>query len=194
MSRDGFNYVRVKNGEFILPRGPAGAWDSGSIAVGYGIGIPLRVGEKVRVYYGGNTSHHGTDPWRASAAVGLAELRPDGWAYLEPSLDAPVSYVTTIPLAVNSAQARKLFINAEVQPPGGEIRVEVLNAATNKPFQGYAKQDCRPVSGNSTSSQVSWKQTDLLPKTAKEIRLRFYLTGSETRLYSFWFERSKSDT
>ena len=29
VSRDGFNFTRVKNGERILPVGPAGAWDSG---------------------------------------------------------------------------------------------------------------------------------------------------------------------
>jgi hypothetical protein len=190
MSRDGFNYVRVKNGEFIIPRGPAGAWDSGSIAVGYGIGIPLRVGEKIRVYYGGNTTHHGTDPWRASAAVGMAELRPDGWAYLRPSLESPVSYVTTIPISVNIPQERKLLINSEVAQ-GGEIRVEVLNAITNTPLQGYAKQDCRPLSEDSIASQVSWRQRSILPKTGNKVRLRFYLTGPKTRLYSFWFEHIK---
>jgi hypothetical protein len=189
VSRDGFNYVRVKNGEFILPRGPAGAWDSGSIAVGYGIGIPLHIGEKIRVYYGGNTSHHGTDPWRASAAIGMAELRPDGWAYVEPSPEASVSYIATIPMASNATRARRLFVNTEVQPAGGKIRVEVLDAATNKPFQGYSKQDCRLLFASALTSRVGWNQTDLLPKTANRIRLRFYLTGPRTRLYSFWFEQ-----
>ena len=188
VSRDGFNYVRVKNGEFILPRGLAGAWDSGSIAVGYGVGIPLRVKENVRVYYGGNTSHHGTDPLRASAAVGFAELRPDGWTYLAPSPEATVSYITTIPLDMNSTQTRKLFLNGEAKPGGGEIRVEILDAITKKPFQGYTKMECQPVSKNSITSQVSWKQTDLLPKTTNAIRLRFHLSGLDTRLYSFWFE------
>jgi len=190
MSRDGFNYARVKNGEFILPRGPAGAWDSGSIAVGYGIGLPIRVGEKIRAYYGGNTSHHGTDPWRASAAVGMAEIRPDGWAYLRPSLEAAVSYLTTIPISVDMAQERKLYVNGEVAP-GGEIRVEVLDATTNLPLQGYARQDCRPISGDSIASHVSWGKRSILPRTGNQVRLRFYLTGPRTRLYSFWFEPLK---
>src|SRR5215471_13776687 len=73
VSRDGFNYTRVQNGEFILPRRPAGAWDSGIIAVGYGINIPIRLGDRFRVYYGGSTWHHGTDPWRAPPAIGMAE-------------------------------------------------------------------------------------------------------------------------
>jgi len=50
MSRDGMNYTRIKNGEYNLPRGPAGSWDSGFIAVGYGINVPLRIGDTVRVY------------------------------------------------------------------------------------------------------------------------------------------------
>jgi hypothetical protein len=191
MSRDGFNYMRIKNGHFIIPRGPAGAWDSGSIAVGYGIGIPLRIGDKIRVYYGGNTTHHGTDPWRASAAVGMAELRPDGWAYLSPSLDAAVSYVTTIPISIDKDQERRLFINGEVAE-GGEVRVEVLDATTYTPLPGYAKQDCRPVSKDSIVSQVSWRQRSILPKTADTIRLRFYLSGPRSRLYSFWFDDVRS--
>lgn len=189
VSRDGFNYVRVRNGDFIIPRGSAGAWDSGSIAVGYGIGIPLRIGGKNRVYYGGNTSHHGTDPWRASAAVGMAEIRPDGWAYLKPSLEAEVSYITTIPISIDTVSARKLLINSEVRQ-GGEIRVEVLDADTKAPLPGYTEQDCRPVAIDSVASQVSWKQKSTLPNSGKEVRLRFYLIGPKTRLYSFWFERS----
>jgi hypothetical protein len=192
VSRDGYNYTRIKNGEFILPRGPAGAWDSGSIAVGYGVNIPFRVGEAIRVYYGGNTSHHGTDPWRASASIGMAELRPDGWAYLTPSVGSTVSYVSTIPFAVDPAQSKKLFIHAEVPPRKGEIRVEVCDAATKKPLQAYTMNDCQLVSRDFLAFQISWRNTDVLPKTAGEIFLRFYLTGPETRLFSFWFEQTAS--
>jgi len=185
VSRDGFNYVRIKNGEYILPRGPAGAWDSGIIAVGYGINTPLRVGESVRVYYGGATWHHGTDPWRVPPAIGMAELREDGWTYIQPARDS--GSLTTIPIAMDRARPRKLFVNADV-PKGGEIRVELLPARASAALPGYAQGDCRPVAGSAIRSQVSWRSGDALRPAAGEVRLRFLLSGAGTRLFSFWFE------
>lgn len=56
VSRDGFNYSRVKNGERILSLGPPGAWDSGYIFQM----SPLFDGETLRVYYRGRTARgHG---------------------------------------------------------------------------------------------------------------------------------------
>jgi hypothetical protein len=183
VSRDGFNYMRIRNGQFLLPRGPAGAWDSGIIAVGYGINTPFRVGDSVRVYYGGSTWHHGTDPWRTPPAIGMAEIRPDGWTYVQPARDS--GFLTTIPIAAD--RSRKLFVNADV-PKGGEIRVQVLPAAGNAALSGYTESDCRPVTGAAIRSQVSWKHSEALPGSAGAVRLRFYLQGAGTRLFSFWFE------
>jgi hypothetical protein len=183
VSRDGFNYMRIRNGQFILPRGPAGAWDSGIIAVGYGINTPLRVGDSVRVYYGGATWHHGTDPWRVPPAIGMAELRPDGWTYIQPARDS--GSATTIPIALD--QARKLFVNADV-PRGGEIRVAVLPQHGSAPVPGYGQSDSRAIGGAALRSRVSWAAGDALPGIGGKVRLRFYLTGTGTRLFSFWFE------
>jgi hypothetical protein len=185
VSRDGFNYMRIKNGEFNLPRGPAGAWDSGIIAVGYGINTPLRVGDSVRVYYGGATWHHGTDPWRVPPAIGMAEIRPDGWTYIQPAGDS--GSLTTIPISLAASRSRKLFVNADVSK-GGEIRVELLPAPGKPAVAGYSQSDCRPVAGSAIRSQVSWKSGDALPAIAGDVRLRFILTGAGTRLFSFWFE------
>jgi hypothetical protein len=183
VSRDGFNYVRIRNGHFILPRGPAGAWDSGIIAVGYGINTPLRVGDSVRVYYGGSTWHHGTDPWRTPPAIGMAEIRPDGWTYVQPARNS--GSLTTIPIALDGP--RKLFVNADV-PEGGELRVELLPASANTSLSGYAESDCHRITGSAIRSRVSWSSGDTLPGSAGQVRLRFFLKGTGTRLFSFWFE------
>jgi hypothetical protein len=187
MSRDGLNYVRIRNGDFILPRGPAGAWDSGFVAVGYGINVPLRMGEKMRVYYGGVTSHHGTDPWRASAAIGMAELPVDGWTYVSPELDAAESYVTTIPIRAARNGRPHLSIRAEVPAGSGSLKVAVLDADTDTPVPGYSPQDCRSMAGVNGTAVVSWRGSDTIRIAARKVRLRFYLAGATTRLYSFWF-------
>jgi hypothetical protein len=37
-------------------------------------------------------------------------------------------------------------------------------------------------------TMISWKGTDVINTQVKRVRLRFYLMGPETRLYSFWFD------
>jgi hypothetical protein len=135
------------------------------------------------VYYGGATWHHGTDPWRVPPAIGMAELRPDGWTYIQPARDS--GSVTTIPITLD--RARKLFVNADV-PKGGEIRVAVLPQDGNNPVPGYGHGDCHAIGGAALRSHVSWATGDALPGTGEKVRLRFYLTGTGTRLFSFWFE------
>ncbi len=182
MSRDGLNYVRIKNGKFILPRGPAGSWDSGFIAVGYGFNVPLRIGNKIRVYYGGVTSHHGTD--RAAAAIGMAELPADGWTFVSPELSARESYVTTIPF---TADRGHLYVNAELPAGRGALQAEILDAENDVPLAGYSRQDCRELSGVVGEKMISWNHSDTLPLRASRVRFRFYLKGPEAHLYSYWF-------
>jgi len=187
VSRDGYNYVRIHNGEFNLPRGPAGAWDSGFVAVGYGFNVPMRLGDKMRVYYGGVPSHHGTDPWRGSASVGMAELPVDGWTYVSPELSAPESFVTTIPIKVAPARAGQLYVKAEI-PSGGSLEAEVLDTQTRRPLPGYSRKECRALRGLQGEAQISWQNSTSLPANVPAFELRFYLTGAETRFYSFWFQ------
>ncbi|MFL6302542.1 MAG: hypothetical protein ACJ72H_03290 [Candidatus Sulfotelmatobacter sp.] len=187
VSRDGLNYMRVNNGEFILPRGPAGAWDSGIIAVGYGFNIPIHMREKIRVYYGGVTSHHGTDPWRAAAAVGMAELPSDGWSFISPELSAQESYITTIPVTVVPGHSVHLDVNADVPPGRGSLQVEVLDAKNDMPLVGYSRKDCHKVSNVSGAARILWNRSDAIPLGTERLKFRFYLAGAETRLYSFRF-------
>jgi len=188
LSRDGFNYMRVNNGDFILPRGPAGAWDSGVIAVGYGFNVPIQMRDKIRVYYGGVTSHHGTDPWRAAAAVGMAELPSDGWTFMSPELGAPESYVTTIPVTLVPGQSVHVYVNADVPAGRGALQVEVLDAKNDMPLAGYLRKDCHKLSGVTGVTRVLWNRSDAIPPETERVKFRFYLEDPETRLYSFRFK------
>jgi hypothetical protein len=115
----------------------------------------------------------------------MAEIRPDGWTYIKPAADS--GYLTTIPIALDAVRSRKLFVNSDV-PKGGEIRVEILPPRGDSSLLGYSQNDCHPVTGDAIRSHVSWRSDDALPGTAGQVRLRFFLTGTDTRLFSFWFE------
>ncbi|MGH2371660.1 MAG: hypothetical protein ACRDI2_26105, partial [Chloroflexota bacterium] len=126
VSRDGRHFMRIKNGESVLPCGAAGEWDSGTIFMDYGVTRPVPFPDQgiVRLYYAGSTWRHGADPFRVPAAVGAADLREDGWAYLQPAPDATLpAVVITIPIQARSAAM--LQVNAE-----GPLRWEFLDAAT----------------------------------------------------------------
>jgi len=106
---------------------------------------------------------------------------------VSPSRAAPASYVTTIPFG-SSGVGKHLRVNAEVPPRRGSIHVEILDSRTNQPLAGYSRQDCHAILGGDRSAKVTWKGSDSIPATAGSVRFRFYLDGTDTRLFSFWFD------
>jgi hypothetical protein len=79
VSRDGYHFTRVKNGERILPLGPPGAWDSGYIFQMN----PVLEGENVRVFYRATAGRReGTDGFEHNLTeVGVATIRVNGFTY-----------------------------------------------------------------------------------------------------------------
>ncbi len=73
----------------------------------------------------------------------------------------------------------RLSVNASAT--GGELRVSVADAA-GKPVAGYEASDCLPITGDSVSSVVGWKDRDQLPEL-ESLRLRFHLRDAQ--LYSY---------
>jgi hypothetical protein len=183
VSRDGFNFTRVKNGGRTLPVGPAGAWDSGIIKMGW----PQRDGDVLREYYGGSAWHHGTEPYRPAWHIGLATIRVNGWTYYTPKPDEYRGTVTTIPIDAPDGVRRGLTVNVEgAAGTPDAFAVEVLEAATGRPIPGFAAADGVPLPADGLAVPVSWKGSQTLP-TGQAIRLRFHLRGKGVRLYSFGF-------
>ncbi len=185
VSRDGFHFTRVKNGERILPLGPPGAWDSGYIFQMY----PLLEGDKVRVYYRGNAARReGTDSYSHNLEeIGVATIRTDGFTYYRPRETNKTGTLTTIPIDSPQGTARKLTVNLEgIATAGATFAAEVLDAASGEPIKGYSKADCLPVRNDSLAVPIVWKGGAELP-TGRELRLRFYLSGRDLRFYSFEF-------
>lgn len=185
VSRDGFNFTRVKNGERVLPVGPPGAWDSGYIFQMY----PMLDGDTVRVYYRGTAGRReGTDGFEHNLTeIGLATIRVNGWTYYTPRADRDRATVTTIPIDSPRGAGRGLAVNLEgAAGEAGAFGVEVLDAATGEPLEGFGLADCHLPAEDGLAVPVSWRGGDVLPD-GRPIRLRFHLRAPGVRLYSFHF-------
>lgn len=185
VSRDGFNFTRVKNGERVLPLGPPGAWDSGYIFQM----SPLLDGEQVRVFYRGTAgAREGTDSFDHNLTeIGVATIRVNGWTYYTPSPNRLRGSVTTIPIQSPAGSKRGLAVNFELGfDPNGALAVEVLDAATWQPLKGFAGTDCQGMTAGGLAVPILWRGGEVLPAGCS-LRLRFHLTAPGTRLYSFGF-------
>jgi len=190
VSRDGFNFTRVKNGERTLPVGPPGAWDSGYIFQM----SPMLEGETVRVYYRGTAARReGTDGYGHNLTeVGLATIRVNGWTYYTPRAGCNRATITTIPIQSPAGTNKRLAVNIEglVGKPHA-FAVEVLDAATGTALEGFGPDDCQMPTEDGLHVPVVWNGSATLP-AGRDIRLRFHLGAPGVRLYSFGFRSSSA--
>jgi len=190
VSRDGFNFTRVKNGERTLPVGPPGAWDSGYIFQM----SPFLEGETVRVYYRGTAARReGTDGFGHNLTeVGMATIRVNGWTYYTPSPGRSHATITTIPIQSPAGTNKGLAVNIEgVAGNPRSFAVEVLDAATDTPLPGFGLADCQTPTKDGVAVPVAWKGSAALP-TGRAICLRFHLRAPGVRLYSFGLRANRA--
>ncbi|MFA7174087.1 MAG: hypothetical protein WC340_11890 [Kiritimatiellia bacterium] len=189
VSRDGFNFTRVKNGERVLPIGPPGAWDSGYIFQM----SPMLDGDTVRVYYRGTAgAREGTDGFKHNLTeIGLALIRVNGWTYYTPQGGCEQATVTTIPIQSPEGVHKGLTANITgTAGKAGAFAVEVLDAATGEPLEGFGLSDCLASAEDGIAVPITWRGGNMLP-TGRNIRLRFHLGAAGTRLYSFGFRSAE---
>jgi hypothetical protein len=187
-SRDGFHWDRSSRDAFIGVSEREGDWNWANVQSAGG--CCLIVGDRLYFYVSGRQGIPGTDlPGKCS--TGLATLRRDGFASLSDQWPAGVpreirgdrSSLITWPVKF---RGRHLFVNADA---GGEIRVEILDAA-GKVIAPYAAAQCEPVRGDSTRHRVRWQSgADLRDLSGHAVRFRFVLTRSQ--LFSFWVADSE---
>jgi hypothetical protein len=166
-SPDTIHWQRICPGTPIIPRGPKGAFDCGCI---YNAKPIIRDSKLYLYYSGGNDTHMS---WRA-AGLGLAYLRMDGFAGLEPENNQKSGMVVTAPVVCSGTQLR---ITADA--PSGSVRVGILNA------EDLSGEACEPIVGNVTEKTVAWQGQTLESLKGKPIRLRFELHNA--KIYSFTF-------
>jgi hypothetical protein len=176
-SRDGEQWQRPDTGRPLIDVGEVGASDRfTNMLTG---APPIRMGDKLYIYYRGMASRHspytGKDTSARGGGIGLATIRPDGFA----SLNAPYDEgrVTTRPFLFRGV---RLQVNAKAD--FGELAAEVLDDRL-APMPGFSRQECLPMRADSLEHTVRWKDATLASLAGRPVSLRFHLQNA--RLYSY---------
>ncbi len=190
-SRDGFHWHRPDR-TFAIASTYEDTWDRGYVQSLSN--ICLVRGDKLWFYYIG----YAGDPSMASedksksmssgmysnGATGVAVLRRDGFASLNPKGGAPME-ITTRPLLF---QGKYLFVNAD--SPKGKITAELLDMKDQK-IEPFTFENCEPLSADSTMAQIKWNNAEDLSALAyRPVKIRFRMDGG--KFYSFWVSVDKN--
>ena len=172
-SRDGFYWDRPDRRSFCPVSEEERAWNWGNVqSVG---GCCLVVRDKLYFYVSGRAgtpTFHG-----AGVSTGLAVLRRDGFASMDAGPEGGT--LTTRPVRFGGS---RLFVN--VDAPGGELRVEVLDPQ-GRIVEPFTSENCAPVVCDETLAPVTWRGADDLASVrGEDVRFRFHLRAG--RLYAFW--------
>jgi hypothetical protein len=94
-----------------------------------------------------------------------------------------------MPITVTDPQKARLVVNAaNLMSYRDWIQVEILDAATNQPIQGFSKDESGHLFREGIRIPVEWSGHKTLDGIRQgQIKLRFYLYG-QAKLYSFHFE------
>lgn len=165
-SPDSVSWQRVCPGVPLIPRGPAGSYDSSCI---YGqAGTPAVRDGRLMLFYGGSpTAHRG---WKRHCLPCLARMRIDGFAGYEPAEQGKTGTVVTAPMV-----AADDMLRITVDAQGGSVQVTVLDAP------GFDVPG-RPIAADATDAAVEFPKSFALLR-GKTVRLKFVLNNA--RLYAF---------
>jgi hypothetical protein len=192
-SRDGVHWRRVGDRQPVIPRGAPDAFDSHMI---FYHALPIAVGDEWWIYYVGfNEGHTARNCYteelrerywaevargtRHLPSIGLGKVRQEGFASL--TTGAEGATLVTRPLR---AAGGALHVNAAVRP-GGELRVEVQDAAGN-PLDGFGTTDGAAIRADGVRLAVRWGDRASDPAwSQRDIKLKFTLRDAE--LFGFVF-------
>ena len=152
-SADGRHWQRVGHRDPVLTRGGEGEWDSHWVYVTNN--DPEPVGDRLRFWYGGAGTHHGSKA-KHRRAMGIASIRRDGFVSIEGRMD-PGFLLTA---ALDATVPRRLTINVDAET--GDASVEVLSR-DGGPLAGFSAEDCRLSEQDGVSASVSWRGGEVVP-------------------------------
>ncbi|MBN2308455.1 MAG: hypothetical protein JXR94_05755 [Candidatus Hydrogenedentes bacterium] len=167
-SSDTIHWERICPGAPLIPRGPDGAFDCGCI---YAAAYPVVLDDEIRLYYGGSDGPHGN--WRAGG-LGLARLRPDGFAGMRP-VNGGTATIVTKPVVCSG---RRLLVSADGE--GGSVRCGVIGE------DGLGAEACQPIASDVSRGAVTWRDGgDLSGMIGKRVQLEFELRNATLYAFSF---------
>ncbi len=180
-SRDGYLWDRPAGRKTYFPIGEPGQWDDRRI-------IPARmacVDDTIYISYRGDCV--GSDARPATSAIGMATLKRDRWAAIEPVADSGLLHTRATYFAQN-------FLKVNADASKGSLRAELLDALGN-PVEGFSVAESDPFCGDCLAHAMTWKGisdlTELVgtathqgrPNPGRIMKVRFYLERS--KLFSF---------
>ena len=185
VSRDLHDWERVADRALFLEVQP---WDGVSFETAQlsVCGPPVRQGDDLWVYYGASRyrgprelyTEVSDKDFEQRGALHLGKLRLDGFV----SLDAD-GHGTVI---TKPFMAKGGWLHANVDAPRGWLRAEILDAETMEPLPGQSRADCKPLTGDHLSGQLSWHDGDDV-SSQRPVRIRFEL--GQASLYAFWLQK-----
>jgi hypothetical protein len=171
-SWDLINWTRPPPRLPFIPRGAPGQFDSGMI---FTARAPVQVGDELYFYYGGFDGTHNAE--RATACVGLATLRLDGFCSLRAGPDEGWLISRREPFRVP-----RVTINARTAADG-YVLAELLDRQ-DRIIPGFGRAECVPFRGDAVRHRLTWR-TETLPEACLEgdKKIRFVLRNAD--LYSY---------
>ena len=198
VSADGERFERVDAHQPLIPRGGNREWDGGLLVIADKPAVKDGV---IHLFYGGNgeewTSWPGENtpsvyPYGSTGQVrlsrlGLATLREDGWTCLESADREVPGWAVTTPVERTDPRTALTVNVGEVRQNRSWVEVEVLDAATLEPLEGYRREDCQDLCTDGWREEVRWRGGSLGDVAGPRFRLKFWLYG-RARLHAYGFD------
>ena len=173
-SRDGRHWQRVGHRDPVLARGGEGSWDSHWVVPTNN--APEAVGDRMRFWYSGGGTHHGSKGGHRRA-MGLASIRRDGFVSIEGRMD-PGFLLTA---ALDATVPRRLTVNLNAST--GAAGVEVLHPDGGT-IEGYGAEDDGLSGRDGVALAPGWRGGEVVPPQAGgRVHLKFNLRNAS--LYSY---------
>jgi hypothetical protein len=173
-SRDGWYWERPNRNPVCPLSNTSGDFNYTNVQSAGGCG--LVVDDKIYIYAQGRTKN-------LSKSVGMWSIRRDGFT----SVDAAM-FEGTLTTRTVKFSGKYMFVN--VDDAAGSLQAEIIDESGNV-IAPFSKDNCTPVSVDSTRKQVTWSgASDMTAVANRNVKIKFYLTNG--RLYSFWVSPSTS--
>jgi hypothetical protein len=137
-------------------------------------------GDRLLIYYTVREENHYEPCPPNRRSLHVAFMRVDGFASIRTQGDAPGEWITAALSVPEEAEA--LRVNADVS---GTLRVEVLDALTDRPVHGLSLSDSAAFAGDNTSHTMEWNGGSFKDLAGKAVKLRFVVEDGS--IYSFSF-------
>lgn len=184
-SRDLIHWDRSGNREKFLPLSELDGERNYDTAQLLAANRPIVKDGEIWFYYTGLKWRHHPDDVKSedpvsrpdTGAILLAKLRLDGFLSLDAGA-APGTLLTK-PMVWNGAQ-----LHVNVDAPDGQLRAEIVDAASGKVIRGFESAQSTPVRGNHLDAELRWSHGNPNTLSGRTVRVRFELQRGS--LYAFW--------